>query len=118
MALVRWLWDQSPADVDEHDFLPYPDEISKTLEESYLLMGLLMSCDVGKGRVVEMTRMGLVQYVKGEPGRWRRVQREVPNPDATHVTTHTRPAPPASSLPPASAPARPCARPWARAQSR
>ena len=107
MALVRWLWDQSPADVDEHDFLPYPDEISKTLEESYLLMGLLMSCDVGKGRVVEMTRMGLVQYVKGEPGRWRRVQREVPNPDATHVTTHTRPAPPASSLPPASAPARP-----------
>ena len=111
MALVRWLWDQSPADVDEHDFLPYPDEISKTLEESYLLMGLLMSCDVGKGRVVEMTRMGLVQYVKGEPGRWRRVQREVPNPDATHVTTHTRPAPPASSLPPASAPARRPARP-------
>ena len=111
MALVRWLWDQSPADVDEHDFLPYPDEISKTLEESYLLMGLLMSCDVGKGRVVEMTRMGLVQYVKGEPGRWRRVEREVPNPDATHVTTHTRPAPPASSLPPASAPARRPARP-------
>ena len=108
MALVRWLWDQSPADVDEHDFLPYPDEISKALEERYLLMGpAFMSCDVGKGRVVEMTRMGLVQYVKGEPGRWRRVEREVPNPDATHVTTHTRPAPPVSSLPPASAPARP-----------
>lgn len=62
------------------------------LEESFLLMGSLMTCDVGKGRVVETTRNGLVQYVKGEPGRWRAVKREVSNPDATHVTTHTRPA--------------------------
>jgi hypothetical protein len=38
-----------------------------------------------------------VQYVKGEPGRWRRVKREVSNPDDAHVTTHARPAPPAIS---------------------
>ena len=35
MARVRWLWDQSSADVKEHDFVPYPDETSKVLEESH-----------------------------------------------------------------------------------
>ena len=109
MACARWLWDQSSADVKEHDFVPYPDEISKILEESYLLMGLLMTCDVGKGRVVRMSQRGhgLVQLVKEDPGLWRAVKREVLYPDAIHVTTAARPAPPASSLPPAApAPAR------------
>jgi hypothetical protein len=104
MARARWLWDQSDADVDEHDFIPYPDEISKVLEEnrSFLLAGL-MSCDVGGGRVVRWSqRHGLVQHVKEDPGRWRKVKREVLYPDdAIHVTTATRPASPASSLPPA-----------------
>jgi hypothetical protein len=72
-------------------------------------MGLLMTCDVGKGRVVRMSQRGhgLVQLVKEDPGRWRAVKREVLYPDAIHVTTAARPAPPASSLPPASALPRP-----------
>ena len=108
MARARWLWDQSPADVDEHDFVPYPEETSKMLEESYsFLLARMMSCDVGGGRVVRMSqRNGLVQHVKGDPDRWRAVKREVLYPDAIHVTTAARPAPPASSLPPA-APAPP-----------
>jgi hypothetical protein len=110
MARARWLFDQSSADVKEHDFVPYPDEISKMLEEnrSFLLAGL-MSCDVGGGRVVRWSqRHGLVQNVKEDPGRWRKVKREVLYPDdAIHVTTAARPAPPTSSLPPASAPAPP-----------
>ena len=109
MARVRWLWDQSPPNVDEHDFVPYPEETSKVLEESYsCLLARVMSCDVGGGRVVQMSqRNGLVQLVKEDPGRWRAVKREVLlYPDAIHVTTAARPAPPASSLPPA-APAPP-----------
>jgi hypothetical protein len=110
MACASWSWDQSDADVVEHDFIPYPDETSKVLEEhrSFLLAGL-MSCDVGGGRVVRWSqRHGLVQQVKEDPGRWRKVKREVLYPDdAIDVTTAARPAPPASSLQPASAPAQP-----------
>ena len=34
MALVLWLWDQSSADVKEHDFVPYPDETSNAQQGS------------------------------------------------------------------------------------
>ena len=65
-------------------------------------MGNRFECDVGGGRVVRMTRNGLVQQVKGEPGKWRAVKRE----ELWHGS-HSRVAPPPQ--PPPAAPAAPAA---------
>ena len=73
---TTWYWDKGSASASECDYCPYDAETCKKLEECYVRMGNRFECDVGGGRVVMMTRNGLVQQVKGEPGKWRAVKRE------------------------------------------
>ena len=99
MLPTTWSWDMGSTSSSVNDYCPYPDEISKKIEICYLTMGPeRFECDVGGGRVVRKTRKGLVQHIKGEPGRWRAVKREVHGPGATHS-----PAPPPSLAPAAPA---------------
>ena len=99
MLPTTWSWDMGSTSSSVNDYCPYPDEISKKIEICYLTMGPeRFECDVGGGRVVTKTRKGLVQHIKGEPGRWRAVKREVHGPGATHS-----PAPPPSLAPAAPA---------------
>jgi len=113
MLPTTWYWDKGSASASVNDYCPYAVEISKKIEECYVRMGPeRFECDVGGGRVVTKTRKGLVQHVKGEPGRWRAVKREVHSPGATHSPApppSPAPAAPANPapLPPASAPAPP-----------
>jgi len=113
MLPTTWYWDKGSASASVNDYCPYAVEISKKIEECYVRMGPeRFECDVGGGRVVTKTRKGLVQHVKGEPGRWRAVKREVHSHGATHSPApppSPAPAAPANPapLPPASAPAPP-----------
>jgi hypothetical protein len=87
-----WYWDEGSSSAGEYNWRAYDAETSKKIEKYYQAMGPdRFECDVGGGRVVTQTRKGLVQHVKGEPGRWRAVRREVHGPGATHS-----PAPPPS----------------------
>ena len=83
----------------EYNWCAYDAETSKKIEMYFVAMGPdRFECDVGGGRVVTKTSKGLVQHVKGEPGRWRAVRRILHGPGATHS-----PAPPPSLAPAAPA---------------
>ena len=110
--LPTWSWDKGSASASVNDYCPYAVEISKKIEECYVRMGPeRFECDIGGGCVVTKTRKGLVQHVKGEPGRWRAVKRVVNSLGATHS-----PAPPPSPAP--AAPANPAILPPASALAR
>ena len=99
MHQTTWYWDAGSASGSACEYRPYDTKTSKKIEKYYRAMGPdLFECDVGGGRVVTKTCKGLVQHVKGEPGRWRAVRREVHGPGATHS-----PAPPPSLAPAAPA---------------
>ena len=113
MHQPTWYWAAGSASGSACEYRPYDTKTSKKIEKYYRAMGPdLFECDVGGGRVVTKTCKGLVQHVKGEPGRWRAVRREVHGPGATHSPApppSPAPAAPANPapLPPASAPAPP-----------
>ena len=112
MLPTTWYWDKGSASASVNDYCPYAVEISKKIEECYVRMGPeRFECDIGGGCVVTKTRKGLVQHVKGEPGRWRAVKRVVNSLGATHS-----PAPPPSPAP--AAPANPSILPPASALAR
>ena len=97
MLHATWSWDKGSASTSVLHYCPYPDEISKKIEECYLRLGPNhFECDVGGGRVVTKTHKGLVQHVKGEPGRWRAVRRVVRSAGA-HVQPFVAAPPPAAA---------------------
>ena len=97
MLHATWSWDKGSASTSVLHYSPYPDEISKKIEECYVRMGPNhFECDVGGGRVVTKTHKGLVQHVKGEPGRWRAVRRVVHSAGA-HVQPFVAAPPPAAA---------------------
>ena len=103
MLHATWSWDKGSASTSVLHYSPYPDEISKKIEECYVRMGPNhFECDVGGGRVVTKTHKGLVQHVKGEPGRWRAVRRVVRSAGA-HVQPFVAAPPPAAAAAAASA---------------
>ena len=61
---TTWYWDKGSASASVCDYCPYDAETCKKLEECYVRMGNRFECDAGGGRVVRMTRNGLVQQVK------------------------------------------------------
>ena len=107
MLHATWSWDKGSASTSVLHYCPYPDEISKKIEECYVRMGPNhFECDVGGGRVVTKTHKGLVQHVKSQPRTGhtrepdpkhnalkhtttRNTATHERNTDAPHVDTHT-----------------------------